>query len=152
MSVDRKPSSFALDSVDLDGYLVSLVDRMAGTTTLPADQHSELLDALSDVALAADRPRVEFLLSTLEAVRSRGPGYEVAFNIFSSHFAVRNEDFVLAEALCEVAHRSALALGREVEVAACCLIRGNVQLRLGNYRFARIHYDEAVVAARRSGA
>src|SRR5688500_19864696 len=74
-------------------------DRMAGTTTLPADQHSELLDALSHVALAADRPRVEFLLSTLEAVRSRGPGYEVAFNIDRKSTRLNSSHLVISYAV-----------------------------------------------------
>ncbi len=128
--------------------IAQLDDRVALSVT----ERVVLINAITDLAMAGERERVEQFAETLSSWKEQSAAHAIAFSLFSCQLAIRNEAFELAAQHFTSGHRLALNLGREAEAAAFCLALGAVSYRRGEYANARERFEEAIVASRRAGS
>ena len=135
-----------------EAFVLSQIDRLNDASFIAIDDHIAMMSALADLANAGDEALTDRFLSILEGRRDQNSVSSLAYEFYSSHLALRREEYGRAEVHCERGRLLSLKLGWEGEAAGFCIILGTMLHKLGNYSSARQHFEEAVVAARRAGS
>ena len=144
------PGTTSLRSWDPVVYSKLLAQLTVLNRLASSSERQDVFDQLSDIALAADSNMCSEVERTLISSKL-DPQTTIALEFFCANLSLRRDEFEVALEHCNRGRVLCLERLQESEVSAFCLVEGSIRLRRGQYRQAKNSYEEAIVAARRSG-